>query len=755
MLTKDINIRDPFVLNWKDTYYLYGTRGATCWGEADGFDVYVGKDLENWEGPIVCFQKPQGFWSDRNYWAPEVHAVNGAFYMLASFKAEGVCRGTAILKADRPEGPFHVHSDGPVTPREWESLDGTLYFSKAGKPYMVFSHEWVQAGDGEICAMELTPDLRKGAGTPFVLFHASDAPWARWMTHSSGVRGCVTDGPFMYRTSADKLCCLWASFSENGYTEGVAISDNGEIDGHFHQVQPLFDKDGGHGMVFKDTAGHIFLTLHSPNTHLLEHPCFIPLMEKNGLLCPKDEAETDWLQPLQNRLESMKERLQSDCRPWTGADRVITPEDMGYDGTGKATVYLQKAMDALGSAEGGTLLLRHGDYVSGTLCFRSNVCLCIEAGARLLGSTELSDYPEMHAKRLTVQDTSMGMHQSLIFAEDCENICITGGGEICGQGTPDHFPGEETAQGTPGRPFLMRIIDCRHITVQKITLRNAACWMQNYLNCEYLLFDHMQVFNQANYNNDGLDLDGCRNVIVRSCRIYSGDDGICMKGAGQTLLENVLIEDCDVYSACNALKIGTDTQGDFRSILIENCRIGGIETDPSGLKHPWADSGVSLEMMDGGEVEGILIRNVNIRRTWSPFFMRLENRGRVKPGDPTPDAGTMHHIFFSHIRAEECGPRGSYFLGSPERAIEDVYMHDIEVYQRTSEKTVHPESDYPRMKDTYPDAHMIDEIGDAPAYGLWVRHIHRLTLAGYSVKPEGFEHRPEYVAATDAEMLIL
>lgn len=754
VLTEDINIRDPFVLLWNDTYYLYGTRGATCWGEADGFDVYVGNDLTHWEGPKVCFQKPEGFWSDRNYWAPEVYAVGGAFYMLASFKAEGVCRGTCILRSEHPEGPFRVYSDGPVTPRNWECLDGTLYVSKAGKPYMVFSHEWVQAGDGEICAVELSEDLKAAVGVPFVLFHASDAPWAKWMTHSSGVHGCVTDGPFMVRTSSGQLCCLWASFSENGYTEGVAVSDNGEIDGHFVQAPPLFDRDGGHGMVFSDRSGHLYLTLHSPNVHLQEHPCFIPLMEKNGMLCPKEGTDAAWKDELQEKLTSMKARLEAVCTAWSGPDTILTPEEMGYDGSGKVTEYLQTAMDRLSSQGGGTLLLSAGDYVSGTLVFRSNVRLCVQKGARLVGSTELADYPEKHAQRLTVQDTSMGMHQSLIFAEGCDNICITGGGEIDGQGTQDHFPGEETAQGTPGRPFLMRIIDCRHVTVQDITLRNAACWMQNYLNCEQVLLERMHVLNHANYNNDGLDLDGCRDVIVRSCQIYSGDDGICMKGAGQTRMEQVLIEDCDVYSACNAIKIGTDTQGDFRSILIENCRIGGLEADPSGLKHPWADSAVSFEMMDGGEVDGIIVRNITISRAWSPFFMRMENRGRVKPGDPRPGIGQMHRILFSHIRATDCGPRGSYFMGSPEGEIKDVCMEDVQVLQKASTKEIRREEDYPRMKDVYPDAHMIDTIGDAPAYALWARYVSRLTLDGYCVKPEEGEKRPAYVAQTQVQLTI-
>lgn len=284
MKNSEINIRDPFVLVDNGRYYLYGTRGATCWGPADGFDVYVGEDLENWEGPYVCFHNDGSFWADRNYWAPEVHMWQGKYYMFASFKNEHVRRGTAILEADSPLGPFRPHSRGCVTPANWECLDGTFYVAGDGTPYMVFCHEWLQAGDGEICALRLTDDLSEAAGEPRLLFRASEAKWCQVKHHSSGKSGCVTDGPFLWRTAAGKLECLWASFSEGGYTEGVAVSDNDEIDGHFQQADPLFMDDGGHGMVFRGLDGQLYLTLHSPNHRLQERPFFHRLSEENGLL---------------------------------------------------------------------------------------------------------------------------------------------------------------------------------------------------------------------------------------------------------------------------------------------------------------------------------------------------------------------------------------------------------------------------------------------------------------------------------------
>ncbi len=292
MKRTDINIRDPFVLLDGGVYYLYGTRGATCWGLASGFDVYVSRNLESWEGPIPCFENDGTFWANRNYWAPEVYHRQGAYYMFASFKSEGRARGTAILRAESPRGPFVPYSDGCVTPPEWECLDGTLYVSRLGKPYMVFCHEWIQAGDGEICVLPLTDDLRAAAGAPRVLFHASDAPWCRLMHHSSGREGYVTDGPFLWRTEDGTLLCLWASFSQDGYAEAVARSDSGEIDGPFVQIDPLFLHDGGHGMVFRSLEGTLYLALHSPNAHLQERPVFIPLAEADGTLVPLRQEGT-------------------------------------------------------------------------------------------------------------------------------------------------------------------------------------------------------------------------------------------------------------------------------------------------------------------------------------------------------------------------------------------------------------------------------------------------------------------------------
>lgn len=280
--TTDIHIRDPFVLPImaEKQYYLYGTTGSQTWTDsASGFDYYTSPDLQNWEGPFPAFRPPTNFWANRNFWAPEVHVYRGRYYLFASFKAEGVCRGTQILTADGPQGPFLPISEGPVTPHDWECLDGTLFVDANDQPWIVFSHEWVQVGDGEICALRLSDELEAAIEQPHLLFRASEAPWAQEI-NSKGRKGYVTDGPSLYRLASGELIMLWSSFSIGGYTVGVARSASGEILGPWQQVpEPLYAGDGGHCMVFRAFNEQLWLALHRPNQTPDERPHFLPLRE--------------------------------------------------------------------------------------------------------------------------------------------------------------------------------------------------------------------------------------------------------------------------------------------------------------------------------------------------------------------------------------------------------------------------------------------------------------------------------------------
>lgn len=282
---EDIQIRDPFILVDDNNYYLFGTTDKMCWGKGTSFHCYKSSDLENYEGPFESFIPKENFWADLNFWAPEVFKYKGNYYMFASFKKEGICRGTQILISKYPEGPYEPISDRPVTPDNCECLDGTLWVED-GKPYMIYCHEWVQIHDGRICAIELSEDLSKAVDDSKVLLIASEANWTRGFKKDDNpeVMNYITDGPFIYENSNGNLVMLWSSNGEHGYAIGQAISENG-IKGPWNHVDtPLFGKDGGHGMIFKALDGRLLLTIHSPNDTPNERPIFLDIIEKDGLL---------------------------------------------------------------------------------------------------------------------------------------------------------------------------------------------------------------------------------------------------------------------------------------------------------------------------------------------------------------------------------------------------------------------------------------------------------------------------------------
>lgn len=274
MKTEDIQIRDPFILpdEPEGIYYLFGTTGANVWRDKGrGFDCYTSRDLREWTGPIPAFRPPADFWATTNFWAPEVHRFQGRYYLFASFKSENCYRGTQILVSDVASGPYIPLTCGPITPPDWECLDGTLHVDDEGNPWIVFCQEWVQVHNGAIYAMRLSSDLKQAVGRPVFLFNASEGPWVRrteWpgKAETRHFPDYITDGPFLHRLAGGSLIMLWSSIGAKGYAMGIARSESGAVTGPWRQdSEPLWAEDGGHGMIFRTFDARLMLTFHRPN----------------------------------------------------------------------------------------------------------------------------------------------------------------------------------------------------------------------------------------------------------------------------------------------------------------------------------------------------------------------------------------------------------------------------------------------------------------------------------------------------------
>jgi arabinan endo-1,5-alpha-L-arabinosidase len=289
IILTDYRIRDPYIYNDNGTrLILYGStpRG---WNKdkRNTFVAVTSDDMKNWSDPKEIFVPDLDFWGIYDFWAPELHFWKDSYYLFASFMGRTGKRGTAVLRASDPLGPFEPWGAERITPHDMQCLDGTLYVEN-GNPYMVFCHEWVECRDGEMCVISMKNDLSGADGSSKLLFKASDAPWCKPLDPNRyNVKlspAYVTDGPFLFSGYGNRLMMLWSSFSDNGYTIGLAWSEGGVYGPWHHEKKPVFDDDGGHCMLFNDLEGNLMLCLHQPNNSPEERAQFYKAhLVKNGL----------------------------------------------------------------------------------------------------------------------------------------------------------------------------------------------------------------------------------------------------------------------------------------------------------------------------------------------------------------------------------------------------------------------------------------------------------------------------------------
>lgn len=274
-----LRVRDPFILADKKTksYYL-------AVNSMPSFKIFSSKDLRNWKDEGSGFTADADFWGKKDFWAPDLIEYKGKYYIWATFSGSNGKRGTSILVSTKPTGSFVPLVNEAVTPAGWMALDGTLYIDKKNKPWIIYCHEWLEVGDGEVVAQQLSDDLKMTVGEPLLLFKGSEGPWTGPI-NGGGKSGYVTDAPFIYNAKNGELLMLWSSFTKAGkYAIGVARSASGSIAGPWKQDgQPLNDDDGGHAMIFKDFKGGLKISYHAPNSKA-ERPVIYSLKDEKGKL---------------------------------------------------------------------------------------------------------------------------------------------------------------------------------------------------------------------------------------------------------------------------------------------------------------------------------------------------------------------------------------------------------------------------------------------------------------------------------------
>ncbi len=398
---------------------------------------------------------------------------------------------------------------------------------------------------------------------------------------------------------------------------------------------------------------------------------------------------------------------------------VVELSDFGVKGDGKTldTKAFQAAIDA--APTGALIKVEAGKYVVGTLKLKSDIELNLAAGAEILGSTSIADYDRDIHNAIEAP----AFDECLIFAEGAQNIKLSGEGVIDGRGHRETFP-VKLADGSLGdRPMLIRFVNCQNVTFEDVTLKNAASWCTHMINCDNLIFRNVTLDSHVNTNNDGFDLDGCKNVLFEGCNIRTGDDGICPKSTSTRMCENFVVRDCRIESHTSAFKVGTSSRGGFRNMLVTDCDFS--DTRMGAIK---------LMIVDGGLIEGIRIKNIVANNTEGPIFIRLGNRGRaydvpteqVYGTDAKSEGvppGVVRDIHISNVKAtvvSDISKRcGILISGVPGHFVEDVLLEDIEISYPGGGTQEDAERIVPEREAQYPEAFF---FGVLPSWGAYVRH---------------------------------
>jgi len=407
---------------------------------------------------------------------------------------------------------------------------------------------------------------------------------------------------------------------------------------------------------------------------------------------------------------------------------------------------IQRAIDDVFQSGGGTVYFPAGTFLTGRIDLKSGVGLKLDAGCTLLGSTSISDY---HGS----EGSADANQKHLIYAKDCEGVTIEGEGRIDGQGSsfwepsgkaplpPDEQWADVASHAykekKSGRPSpMIRLANCRRVRVSGVRLEHSAGWTLHLLNCDDAQIVNITIKNPVyGPNTDGIDVTGCQNVQVSGCSIETGDDAVCLKsenplGPEPRLVKNVTVTNCSLSTCCNGFKLGTSSEGGFENIVFSNSVIHN-DAVPLGER---VISGVALDMIDGGWIDGVKVSGIQMQRARTPIFIRLGNRKRVH--DYSQHG--LRHVVIENIQASET-VLASSITGLPGDEVHDITLRNVRIESVMTSRPEWAALEVPEKESAYPEARM---FGMLPTWGLYARHVHDLKLDQLTFTGRAPEQRP-------------
>jgi polygalacturonase len=410
-----------------------------------------------------------------------------------------------------------------------------------------------------------------------------------------------------------------------------------------------------------------------------------------------------------------------------------------------ATLDLQKLIDAAFAKGGGVVRVPAGKHEVKPFVLKSNITLKFEEGAQIFASTNINDYSKKLGARC------------FIYAENATNVAIIGKGLIDGRGSGfREIKGQRGEQQPQALPILMRFSKCRNLRLEGFKYTNPGAWGCHLRNCDGVTVKKVSCYNYCNKTNDGLDIESC-NVTVEDCDFFADDDSLCFKTESDKSfpVTNVVVRNCRMGSICNAIKFGTGSYSDFRDILIENCE---FRRTPGAWRWNWSKSmpgvtyrycGIAVrasEVVDGGRMENVTIRNLKMEGYMTPIFIRHSNRHGPK-GKGNTD---LRNILIENVTGECDSLIASSITGvpakgnTPSRRPENITLRNINLLVPGGGTAKHASARVPEKDRMYPEAFMFNNM-PLPAYGFYVRHADRINFENVTIKSRTPDERKLFI----------
>ena len=379
------------------------------------------------------------------------------------------------------------------------------------------------------------------------------------------------------------------------------------------------------------------------------------------------------LLPMRSEAQIVREDPTSDRAGSRQHDRIVNlnVRDFGAIGDGKTkdTSAIQQALDRCSVLGGGEVLVPAGDYLSGAIALRSNTVLRMDAGAVLLGSPDLADYP---VTQVRWEGHWTQGYIGFISAMDAENIGITGKGRIVGN---DAIRGRVDRVTGLRHPALMEFTQCKNVCVEDCVTSQNDMWSIHPTYCENITFRNVTVHGGA----DGIDVDSCKHVVIDGCTFATGDDCISLKsGRGQEgysirrPTEDVHIYNCtfsDIHWAC--IGIGSETSGGIRNIHVDHCKCIGAGTFAIYIKS---------RPGRGAFIEDIYMTNLEVSGARAGFLrINILSSGKEDAFSVAGDDGipTLRNFRFSNIHISDLPMLVDAVNIHPHKPLDGLLLEDI------------------------------------------------------------------------------